>query len=83
MPSATAPEPHPVPIRDEMIRLGQFLQLAQIAIDATAGKALLADGLVHVNAQPETRRGRQLVVDDVVTVSFPDGPLRFQVSQEP
>lgn len=82
MSSATAPQPQPVPIRDEMIRLGQFLQLAQIATDSTTAKALLADEAIAVNAEPETRRGRQLLVDDVVTVNFPDGPLRFQVSQE-
>lgn len=80
--SATAPEPQPVPIRDEMIRLGQFLQLAQIATDSTTAKALLADDVIQVNAEPESRRGRQLVVDDVVTVNFPERPLHFQVSQE-
>jgi ribosome-associated protein len=55
-----------VPIRDASIRLGQFLKLAG-AVDSGADvKGLLADGVVTVNDQPESRRGRQLVRGDVV-----------------
>jgi len=57
-----------VPIAGESIRLGQFLKLAN-AIDSGAdAKALLADGEVTVNGEPETRRGRQLVRGDRVAV---------------
>jgi ribosome-associated protein len=57
-----------VPISGETIRLGQFLKLAN-AIDSGAdAKALLAEGLVTVNGEPETRRGRQLAKGDVVGV---------------
>ncbi|MBY6437221.1 RNA-binding S4 domain-containing protein [Rhodococcoides kroppenstedtii] len=57
-----------VPIRDEVIRLGQFLKLANLIDSGSEAKAVIADGLVQVNGEPETRRGRQLRVDDVVTV---------------
>jgi len=61
------PERH-VPISGENIRLGQFLKLAN-AIDSGAdAKALLADERVAVNGEVETRRGRQLVQGDTVTV---------------
>jgi len=57
-----------VPIAGESIRLGQFLKLAN-AIDSGAdAKALLADGEVTVNGEPETRRRRQLVRGDRVAV---------------
>jgi ribosome-associated protein len=57
-----------VPISGEAIRLGQFLKLAN-AIDSGAdAKALLAEGSVTVNGEPETRRGRQLAKGDVVAV---------------
>jgi len=57
-----------VEIDDDMIRLGQFLKLAGV-VDAGADvKLLLAEGEVRVNGQPETRRGRQLVHDDVVQI---------------
>ena len=58
-----------VPIRGEMIRLGQLLKLADVASDGGEAKALLADGEVTVNGEPESRRGRQLHPGDVVVVS--------------
>jgi ribosome-associated protein len=58
-----------VPIRDDSIRLGQLLKLADL-VDAGADvKPLVASGLVTVNGQRETRRGRQLVKGDVVSVA--------------
>jgi ribosome-associated protein len=57
-----------IPIRGHMIRLGQLLKLAGVAEDGGEAKALLADGLVCVNGEVETRRGRQLGVGDVVAV---------------
>lgn len=58
--------PADVPIRDESIRLGQFLKLADLADLGSDAKELLAEGEVLVNGEPETRRGRQLRVGDVV-----------------
>lgn len=55
-----------VPIRDESIRLGQFLKLANLVDSGSDAKAVLAEGLVAVNGDQETRRGRQLVKGDVV-----------------
>jgi ribosome-associated protein len=60
--------PREVPIRDESIRLGQFLKLADLVDAGSDAKPLLADGLVRVNGEVELRRGRQLVKGDVVTL---------------
>ena len=57
-----------VPIRDDSIRLGQFLKLANLIETGSDAKVVTADGLVQVNGEVETRRGRQLVVGDVVTL---------------
>jgi ribosome-associated protein len=57
-----------VPIRDASIRLGQLLKLADLADDGAGAKELIAGGLVAVNGEVETRRGRQLVAGDTVTV---------------
>ena len=54
--------------RDEVIRLGQFLKLADVVVAGSDAKLLLADGGVQVNGEVETRRGRQLVKGDVVRV---------------
>ena len=68
--SGAVPE---VPIRDDVIRLGQFLKLADLAEDGAQARDLIADGEVRVNGEVETRRGRQLVRGDVVAVSVPTG----------
>jgi ribosome-associated protein len=60
--------PVDVPIRDESIRLGQFHKLANLVETGAEAKPLVADGQVVVNGEVETRRGRQLVVGDVVSV---------------
>lgn len=55
-----------VPIRDESIRLGQFLKLAGLIDTGADAKSVIGDGLVSVNGEVETRRGRQLRSGDVV-----------------
>lgn len=62
-------EPVDVPIRDEKIRLGQFLKLANLVESGSDAKPVLADGQVSVNGEVEMRRGRQLVAGDVVTLA--------------
>ncbi len=57
-----------VAIRDETIRLGQFLKLADLVDSGADAKPLLGDGLVSVNGEVEVRRGRQLRRGDLVTV---------------
>ena len=57
-----------VAIRDESIRLGQFLKLADLVDSGADAKPMLASGAVAVNGAVETRRGRQLVKGDVVRV---------------
>jgi ribosome-associated protein len=57
---------HDVPIRDETIRLGQFLKLANLIDSGADAKGVIAEGAVSVNDEVETRRGRQLRAGDVV-----------------
>ena len=68
-----------IPIRGEMIRLGQLLKLAGVADTGGEARALLAEARVRVNGAPETRRGRQLEPGDTVTV----GELELRVSRPP
>jgi ribosome-associated protein len=62
----TGSRPRVVGLRDESIKLGQFLKLADLVDTGADAKGLLAQGLVRVNGDVETRRGRQLVAGDVV-----------------
>jgi len=55
-----------VEIVDDMIRLGQLLQLAGWAEGGAEAKHFIADGEAKVNGEVETRRGRQLHPGDVI-----------------
>ncbi|MFC5999074.1 RNA-binding S4 domain-containing protein [Quadrisphaera sp. GCM10027208] len=57
-----------IPIRSDMIRLGQFLKLAGTVDAGGDVRPLLRSGGVRVNGEVETRRGRQLHRGDVVEV---------------
>jgi ribosome-associated protein len=58
--------PDVVVLREDSIKLGQFLKLADLVDSGADAKGLLARGLVRVNGDVETRRGRQLAAGDVV-----------------
>ncbi len=64
--------PSEIPIRGEMIRLGQLLKLAGVVESGSEVKAFLAAGVVLVNDEPEARRGRQLHPGDTVRVGAHD-----------
>ena len=55
-----------VPIREDSIRLGQLLKLADLVEAGADVKPLMVQGHVFVNGEVETRRGRQLVPGGVV-----------------
>ncbi|RKS20816.1 ribosome-associated protein [Arthrobacter sp. AG1021] len=65
----SASEAFELEIRDESIRLGQLLKLANLAEDGIHAKELISEGEVTVNGQVETRRGAQIRQDDVVCVN--------------
>lgn len=53
-------------IKDEFIKLGQSLKLAGLVDSGVDAKMVIADGLVKVNHEIETRRGKKLYHNDVV-----------------
>lgn len=55
-------------LRDEYIKLGQALKAANLAEDGVEAKYMIQDGLVEVNGEKETRRGRKLHAGDVVSL---------------
>ncbi len=57
-----------VPIRGDMIRLGELLKLAGVVGTGGEAKLLLASTEVRVNGELESRRGRQLRAGDEVLV---------------
>lgn len=79
---ARAPEPIDVPIREDVIRLGQLLKLANLVDQGSDTKELLAAEVVTVNGEVETRRGRQLVAGDVVALLVEHAPPPVRVVRE-
>lgn len=59
-------QPEEVHIRDEAIKLGQFIKLANLVDTGGAAKDAIASGAVSVNGEVDTRRGRTLRAGDVV-----------------
>ncbi|MRH86255.1 RNA-binding S4 domain-containing protein [Nocardia sp. SYP-A9097] len=62
-------DPVDVPIEDDVIRLGQFLKLANLIDSGSEAKQVIAEGLVRVNDEVELRRGRQLCAGDIITLA--------------
>ena len=53
-------------LREEFIKLGQAIKAAGLVEDGVEAKYVVQDGLVQVNQQTETRRGRKLYEGDVI-----------------
>ena len=54
-------------IREEFIKLGQLLKLADLVQDGVEAKYVITDGLVKVNGEMDDRRGRKVYEGDVVS----------------
>ena len=57
-----------ITIDSEFIKLDQFLKLVDIASTGGHAKFLIQEGLVKVNGEIETRRGKKLRSNDIVEV---------------
>jgi ribosome-associated protein len=68
-----------IEIGEDMIRLGQLLKFASVVADGGEAKALLADGAVRVDGEPETRRGRQVLVGSLVEVDSAQGLVSLKI----
>ena len=55
-----------IKLRDEYIKLGQALKAAGLVESGVDAKYAIEEGLVKVNGQVETQRGKKLCDGDVV-----------------
>ena len=53
-------------LRDEYIKLGQALKAAGLVESGVVAKEVITEGLVTVNGETDTRRGRKLYAGDMV-----------------
>lgn len=56
-----------IKLREEFIKLGQALKAAGLVESGVEAKEVIQDGLVKVNGEVDTRRGRKLYAGDVVS----------------
>ena len=63
-------------LRGEFIKLGQALKASGFVDSGVEAKEVIQDGLVLVNGELETRRGRKLYEGDVV--SFEDKKIKIE-----
>ena len=56
-----------IKLREEFIKLGQALKAADLVSDGVEAKFVIQDGLVEVNGEVDTRRGRKLYDGDLVS----------------
>ena len=57
-----------VKINTEYIKLDQFLKWVNVVGQGSDAKELIMDGFVKVNGEVEFRRGKKLVIGDIVEV---------------
>ena len=63
-------------LRDEFIKLGQALKAAGFVDSGVEAKEVITEGLVLVNGEVDTRRGRKLYEGDVV--SFENKTIKIE-----
>lgn len=56
-----------IKLRDEFIKLGQALKAANLVQDGVEAKFVIQDGLVTVNGEVDTRRGKKLYDGDMIS----------------
>lgn len=55
-----------IKLRDEFIKLGQALKAAGLVESGVEAKEVITEGLVTVNGEVDTRRGKKLHAGDIV-----------------
>lgn len=56
-----------IKLREEFIKLGQALKAAGLVESGVEAKEVIQDGLVQVNGEIDTRRGKKLYAGDIVS----------------
>ncbi len=55
-----------IKLRDEYIKLGQALKASGLVESGAEAKEVITEGMVCVNGEADTRRGRKLYAGDII-----------------
>lgn len=69
-------------ITTEYIKLDQLLKFSAIAESGTMAKDMVLDGIVSVNGDKCTMRGKKIRSGDVVSIEFEDTTVEITVGAE-
>lgn len=69
-------------IKTEYIKLDQLLKFSQIAESGSDAKDMILDGIVSVNDELCTMRGKKIRSGDKITVNFDDETVIIDVGNE-
>ena len=61
-----------IKLREEFIKLGQAFKAAGLVESGVEAKEVIQDGLVKVNGEVDTRRGKKLYDGDIVSFDGTD-----------
>lgn len=67
-------------LKDDFIKLGQLLKAAGLCENGVEAKYDIAEGLVKVNGETETRRGRKITEGDIV--NYKDADITVKRKQD-
>ena len=70
-----------IKLRDEFIKLGQALKAAGLVGSGVEAKEVITEGLVKVNGEVDTRRGKKLYDGDDVTFTEKRSSLKNRLAQ--
>lgn len=56
-----------ITLREEFIKLGQALKAAGLVSNGVEAKEVILEGLVKVNGEVDTRRGKKLYDGDIIS----------------
>ena len=68
-----------IKITTEYIKLDQLLKFSGIAETGADAKDMILDGIVSVNGEPCTMRGRKIRPGDTVLLDFADEKYKIEV----
>lgn len=71
-----------VEIKTDFIKADQFLKYSGIALTGGEAKFMIEDGIVFLNGEVVTQRGKKIYPGDVVTVKGDDCDIVVEVKKD-
>lgn len=71
-----------VEIKTEFIKADQLLKFSGIALTGGEAKLMIDDGIVFLNGEKVTQRGKKIYPGDVITIKADDGDIILNIEKD-